>query len=64
MCAQTIGYKGHYIHISSLAGPERIEVQIGHKDGTYHLVPARSVTHAKQIIGRIVNKRLPWVRED
>lgn len=61
MCAQTIGYKGHYIYISTLDGPERIEVQIIHKGGSFRLAPARSVTHAKQIIGRIVNKRLPWI---
>lgn len=61
MSALTIGYRGHYIHISSLAGPERIEVQIMHKGGSFRLAPARSVTHAKQIIGRIVNKRLSWV---
>lgn len=61
MSAQTIGYRGHYIHISSLTGPERIEVQIIHKDGSFRIVKARTVTHAKQIIGRIVGKRLPWI---
>lgn len=61
MSAQTIGYRGHHIFISSLTGPERIEVRIGHKDGSFRLAPARTVTHAKQIIGRIVNKRLPWI---
>lgn len=61
MSALTIGYRGHYIYIGSLAGPERIEVRIGHKDGSFRLVQARTVTHAKQIIGRIVGKRLAWV---
>ena len=62
MSAQTIGYKGHYIYISSLAGSERVEAIICHKDGASHTAPARSLTHAKQIIGRIVNKRLDWIK--
>ncbi|BCL97645.1 hypothetical protein ACI2US_03010 [Ralstonia nicotianae] len=53
MC-HTFGYKGHFIHVSSLSGSEVIQAQREHADGGFDVVQCRTVAGAKRLITRWV----------
>lgn len=46
----TIGYRGHYIHLAYLNRQERIEAQIMHDDGGFHLVSCKTYIGAQRAI--------------
>lgn len=50
----TIGYKGHYIHLSYLDNVEKIRTQIVARDGGFALQERRTFIGAKRAITRHV----------
>ncbi|PRF58950.1 hypothetical protein C6Q28_17030 [Burkholderia multivorans] len=53
----TIGYKGHFIHVSIERGVETVQTQIMRNDGGFDLERRRTLVSARRAITKHVQNR-------